>query len=87
MEENNGLITQTYVKSINGYPGSRPFMPSGVALDGIDIRVQGSSGNTILQKIQQLARDVRPLYVEQIDETDDYLISLPNGITLPLNNE
>lgn len=52
-----------------------------VILDANDIRVSGSTGDTIKARMQTLAAGVRPLYVESMGN-DDYRIKVPNGITL-----
>ena len=49
-------------------------------LDANDFRVNGISGNTIPQGIQGLASTMRPLLLEQIEGTDDYVMLVESGI-------
>ena len=53
-----------------------------VIVDANDIRVTGSTGRTISQRFTQLESQIRPLLMEQIKGTDDYVMSLPNGYNI-----
>lgn len=49
-------------------------------LDANDFRVNGTSGNTIPQGIQGLASTMRPLLLEKIGDSDDYVMQVQAGI-------
>lgn len=70
-------LTATYVKSVNGIA---PDDERNLVLDSKDIRVSGSSGNTIYQRIQTLSAGVRPLVLTQTETDGDYKLSVLNGI-------
>lgn len=69
----------TYVKSINGYQGSKPFrQTSGVVLDADDIKVSGNTGLTIKAKCLSIANNIRMLNVKETAESDDCKIQITN---------
>lgn len=73
------IITQTYVKSLNGYTGSPPFVgDGGVVIDGNDIRMTGSSGTKVTEKAQSIAQNIRMLEMIQIEQTSDYRMRIGN---------
>jgi hypothetical protein len=67
----------TYVKSLNGYNGSRPFAKNeGVVIDAGDIHISGSTGNTITQEISFLAQSMTILELEQLEPETDFRIRI-----------
>jgi hypothetical protein len=69
----------TYVKSINGYQGSKPFRQNtGIILDANDIKVSGNTGSTIKAKCLSIANNVRMLNTTETAENDDYKIQIIN---------
>ncbi len=51
-----------------------------LTIDATDIPVTGTSGQNIQQNIRNMASTVRPMIMEQIDDTDDYIAHLGAGI-------
>lgn len=96
-------VTNTYVTSVNGQTGDRPYEMDrleldnetgdynpifgqvhhhhgNVWLDANNFYVSGPGGRTIPQEIQSVASTMRPLILERIDETDDYVMHVEAGI-------
>ena len=51
-----------------------------VRIDAENIKVNGTSGDDISQKLQTIAGSMRPLIMEQIDEGNDYVMHVEAGI-------
>ena len=67
------MALPTYVKSLNGMTEPHWYDESGIKVNGDNIRVTGSSGNTIKQECQSIASNVQMLTVNNISG-DDYKI-------------
>lgn len=59
-------------------PSSPPMRV--IFLDAGDFRVNGSTGNTIPQRIQGIANSMRPLIMEQVEESDNFVMHVGAGI-------
>lgn len=59
-------------------PSSPPMKV--IFLDAGDCKVNGSTGNTIPQSIQGLASSMRPMLLEQIDDSNDFVMHVESGI-------
>ena len=68
-------ITATYVKSVNGLTG-QPTRD--LEVDAGDFKVEGSSGDTIPQKMQTIANNVRRLDLSEMETDGDFRMSIRN---------
>ena len=66
----------------NGEPvyGIAPHRHHALVLDSSDIHLSGSTGPTSGQTLPTIASTMRPLILEQMGESDDYLMRLGAGI-------
>lgn len=55
------MALPTYVQSINGYTEVSPYKDSGIALDASDIRIEGSTGETVRSAAFSVAEGMRIL--------------------------
>lgn len=65
-----------------------PVMQKAVYLDAGDIKREGTTGNSITQELQLVASTMRPLILEQIGDSEDFIMHLGEGISFePINPE
>lgn len=72
----------TYVSSVNGDAGTfYGYLDNRVEIDSTNIKIEGTTGNNIVQQMQSIASTMRPMIVEKIDQTEsDYVIKVGAGI-------
>jgi len=60
--------------------GPVPHRHRSILLDADDFPVEGTGGDSIADGIQEIAGTVRPLILEQIEDSNEYIMCLGAGI-------
>lgn len=76
-------VHNTYVISVNGLKGYKPYpeLPFTIlVLDASDFPVNGTSGDMIPQRFQEICETMRPFLIERTEIDNDYQTKLEQGI-------